>query len=215
ACAAGAGRVRAGALGRAASAARRRPLERGQPARAPERTAGRPLGGLLDEAPDADGGHEAAAGCAACTRPRGGCACMRQARTEHEPDKSQGSWRHGAWGHRPWPWRRAGPNGPPGGDDPMLQLRLCWNDDVRRLKAESERGSAWAPASEELRHYFEAMVQAGNAVFGPGTHWLEQRHASELSPSPEKEVAQLIADSMQAWIDGALKRHLAFFLESA
>lgn len=97
----------------------------------------------------------------------------------------------------------------------MLQLRLCWNDDVRRLKAESERGSAWAPASEELRHYFEAMVQAGNAVFGPGTHWLEQRHASELSPSPEKEVAQLIADSMQAWIDGALKRHLAFFLESA
>lgn len=97
----------------------------------------------------------------------------------------------------------------------MLQLRLCWNDDVRRLKAESERGSSWAPSSEELLNYYEAMVEAGNTVFGPGTHWLEQRHASELSPTPEKEVQQLIADSMQAWIDGAMKHHLAFFTESA
>jgi uncharacterized protein (TIGR02246 family) len=97
----------------------------------------------------------------------------------------------------------------------MLQVRLCWNDDVRRLKAESERGSSWAPASEDLLNYYEAMVQAGNTVFGPGTHWLEQRQASDVSPSPEKEVQQVIAESMQAWTDSAMKRHLSYFTESA
>lgn len=97
----------------------------------------------------------------------------------------------------------------------MKQARLCWNDDVSKLKRERSTGGAWAQATPGLLEYFEVMIQAGNSVFGPGTHWCETREAPELAPHPEVAVRQLIDDSLQAWADGDMKQHVSYFTSSA
>ncbi|WP_169801484.1 YybH family protein [Hydrogenophaga palleronii] len=97
----------------------------------------------------------------------------------------------------------------------MQQVRICWNHEVSRLKRESTTSSAWAESSPGLLNYFDVMVQAGNTVFGPGTHWCETREARATSLHPEVAVRQLLDDSMKAWVDGDITRHVGYFTPSA
>jgi uncharacterized protein (TIGR02246 family) len=97
----------------------------------------------------------------------------------------------------------------------MKQTRLCWNDEVARLKREHSTASQWAEATPGLLHYFAVMEEAGNTVFGPGTHWREMRDAPLSSLHPEVAVQQLISESMQAFAAGDMKRHVSYFTPSA
>lgn len=97
----------------------------------------------------------------------------------------------------------------------MEQIRICWNDEVRRAKREMLTCSAWAQSSESLVGYYDVMVQAGNSVFGPGTHWCETRMASQSEPHPDVAVQRLLDDSMSAWTEGDMQRHVDYFTPAA
>lgn len=59
------------------------------------------------------------------------------------------------------------------------------------------------------------MVDAGNARFGAGSHWLEYRELPADDPDPDAAIRELIARSMQAWADDDMQGHLAYFTDGA
>lgn len=97
----------------------------------------------------------------------------------------------------------------------MRQVRMCWDDKLSRVKRDLSSSSEWADATPELSHYYELIAQAGNEVFGPGTHWIETREAQPDRPSPDAEVKALVQNSMQAWLEGDMPGHLGYFTSAA
>lgn len=97
----------------------------------------------------------------------------------------------------------------------MQQIRLCWNDQVSRLKREEHTSGSWAEATPELLRYYGVIAQAGNEVFGTGTHWTETREVSDDLPPPEAIVRELVERSLQAWLAGDMQAHIDCFYPHA
>ena len=60
----------------------------------------------------------------------------------------------------------------------MTEIRVRWNI-VGRVNQVGEEifGGVWTPDSPEARRDYETIVEVGNEVYGPGSHWLEEREA--------------------------------------
>lgn len=59
----------------------------------------------------------------------------------------------------------------------MPYFRLCWTEEVRVKKGESETSTDWVStqnASPATQDTIQAMLNAGNEKFGNGSHWMEQ-----------------------------------------
>lgn len=56
------------------------------------------------------------------------------------------------------------------------QIRLAWSIEGRK---NSERkpidGGLWFPDTQKFRRDLQIVADAGNEVYGPGTHWIEQK----------------------------------------
>ncbi|MCK9687320.1 hypothetical protein [Scleromatobacter humisilvae] len=60
----------------------------------------------------------------------------------------------------------------------MLEIRVAWLFGLHENEAgEPLGGGAWFPDTPENRHDLTIVVEEGNAVAGPGSHWLEERQA--------------------------------------
>ena len=71
----------------------------------------------------------------------------------------------------------------------MKQIRLCWTTQVSHLKHEIQTTAEWTPTTPHLRQDYEIMVRAGNEVFGPGTHWIEELEAPDCDPATPSQSA--------------------------
>lgn len=69
----------------------------------------------------------------------------------------------------------------------VKQIRLCWTARVSHLKHEIQTTANWTLATPYLRRDYEIMVQAGNEVFGNGTHWIEERDMPEQENDPSTQ----------------------------
>jgi hypothetical protein len=72
----------------------------------------------------------------------------------------------------------------------MEEIRLCWGPEVSHAKHEMEPAAEWQPTSEKLRVDYQIIAKAANEVFGPRTHWIEERH---LLPSARRTPALVSA----------------------
>jgi len=60
----------------------------------------------------------------------------------------------------------------------VTEIRVRWNIVGRvNLIGEEILGGVWALDTPENRKDYEIIVEVGNDVYGPGTHWLEEREA--------------------------------------
>lgn len=58
----------------------------------------------------------------------------------------------------------------------MIEIQLQWSRGIYKPKGTSGAG-LWHPDTPENRRILEAVRDAGNDVFGPGTHWIAERLA--------------------------------------
>jgi len=60
----------------------------------------------------------------------------------------------------------------------MKEIRICWRADVIRHEEETgQHGGLWFPWTLEMLAALVAMEEAGNEIYGPGSHWIEERDA--------------------------------------
>ena len=60
----------------------------------------------------------------------------------------------------------------------MTEIRVAWQFGLHETEAgEPLGGGVWFPDTPESRRELTIVVEAGNDVAGPGTHWLEERQA--------------------------------------
>ena len=60
----------------------------------------------------------------------------------------------------------------------MTEIRVAWQFGLHETEAgEPLGGGVWFPDTPESRGDLTIVVEAGNEVAGPGTHWLEERQA--------------------------------------
>lgn len=59
----------------------------------------------------------------------------------------------------------------------MQEIRLCWAAHIVHHEDLAKDGGLWMPATDETRRDFQIIADAGNEVYGPGTHWVEVRDA--------------------------------------
>jgi hypothetical protein len=60
----------------------------------------------------------------------------------------------------------------------MKEIRICWRSDViKHEEAERQHGGLWFPWTLERLATLRAIEEAGNEIFGSGSHWLEEREA--------------------------------------
>ena len=60
----------------------------------------------------------------------------------------------------------------------MLEIRVAWQFGLHENEAgEPLGGGVWFPDTPENRRDLTIVVEEGNAVAGPGSHWLEERQA--------------------------------------
>ena len=57
----------------------------------------------------------------------------------------------------------------------MKQIRICIDPDVIYDLAMNRPSTDWVDDTPEERSAFEILIQAGNALYGKNTHWLEER----------------------------------------
>lgn len=55
----------------------------------------------------------------------------------------------------------------------------------------------------------------GNELSGPGSHWVERRDVDAERMLPELAARRVIDESLQAWIDGDMGRHMTYFTPGA
>lgn len=60
----------------------------------------------------------------------------------------------------------------------MTEIRVAWPFGLHENQlGEPIAGGLWMLDNEVNRRELEIIVEAGNEVCGPGTHWLEERQA--------------------------------------
>jgi hypothetical protein len=77
----------------------------------------------------------------------------------------------------------------------MEEIRMCWGPEVSHAKHEMQPAAEWQPTSEELRVDYQIIAKAANEVFGPRTHWIEERH---LRPGARRTPALVSARNATA-----------------
>jgi hypothetical protein len=71
----------------------------------------------------------------------------------------------------------------------MKEIRLCWSSMVSHLKHEIQPTANWQPRSNDLRLDYEIIARAGNEVYGPETHWIEERERLPIGCHASSEAA--------------------------
>lgn len=57
----------------------------------------------------------------------------------------------------------------------MKQIRLVWRSNVAHLRDAVPFSDAWIGDSEESRVTMAIVLDAALEIYGPDTHWVEQR----------------------------------------
>ena len=89
----------------------------------------------------------------------------------------------------------------------MRQIRLCWNEHVRHAEHEIVAHRDWTPASPELRRDLAIIAKTANELYGPRSHWVEEREVRQ--PSADRHLRfdqRVLQDDAAA---GPYARHLA------
>ncbi len=95
------------------------------------------------------------------------------------------------------------------------QLRICRGERIRDINRDLVTHSDWVDASEATEAECQALVDAGNGIFGAGSHWIESRDVTAAYLQPDRHIHELIDQSMQCWIEGDMVRHLSYFTPGA
>jgi len=59
----------------------------------------------------------------------------------------------------------------------MQEIRLCWSRGQVDENGRPVTGGRWFPATPVNRELAERVRQAGEAIYGVGSHWIEERKA--------------------------------------
>lgn len=57
----------------------------------------------------------------------------------------------------------------------MIEIRLHWKPEILHVREEILSLLEWQERSNVSVLLLQSMVKAGNAIHGPGTHWIESR----------------------------------------
>lgn len=66
----------------------------------------------------------------------------------------------------------------------MEQIRLAWRPDVVHLADVVKFSDEWTAATYETTKTLEIVLKAALAVYGPGSHWIERRTATDPFAKP-------------------------------
>lgn len=97
----------------------------------------------------------------------------------------------------------------------MRQVRIGKSEIVRKYQRDKLGNSLWELKTPKSVDILNLAVNAGNAKFGAGSHWIEDRYIDESGRDPDNEIWALIQMSMQAWLDGANDHHASFYTAEA
>lgn len=61
----------------------------------------------------------------------------------------------------------------------MREIRLCWNEHVSHVGHEIQAHRHWAPADPEKRRDLAIIARTANELYGPRSHWVEEREARQ------------------------------------
>ena len=65
----------------------------------------------------------------------------------------------------------------------MREIRLCWTAiRTTRIDGEIVECGSWCPDTEASRKELAEILDAGNQVWGQGSHWLQEREISAIEP---------------------------------
>jgi diguanylate cyclase (GGDEF)-like protein len=66
----------------------------------------------------------------------------------------------------------------------MRQIRLCWHAHVQHTDHEIEAHRDWSPATPEVRRDLAIIVKTANDLYGPRSHWVEEREVRRPDADP-------------------------------
>ncbi|MDM0037940.1 GGDEF domain-containing protein [Variovorax sp. J22G21] len=89
----------------------------------------------------------------------------------------------------------------------MRQIRLCWNEHVQHADHEIHAHHDWTTASPEVRHDLAIIAKTANELYGPRSHWVEEREVRQPSADPRLRFDQRVLQDDAA--AGPYARHLA------
>lgn len=73
----------------------------------------------------------------------------------------------------------------------MKEMRLCWRDDIVHGKDDQvQNGGNWMEATFENRREMKIILEAALKVYGPGSHWLEQRDTATVTAAEMSAILQ-------------------------
>lgn len=58
------------------------------------------------------------------------------------------------------------------------QIRICRKFEAGALEGDPWSCMGWTSATDTHLEHLEALTLAGIELFGPGSHWIEERHAA-------------------------------------
>ncbi|WP_183024772.1 hypothetical protein [Variovorax sp. UMC13] len=61
-----------------------------------------------------------------------------------------------------------------------MEVRLRWKPEILHVRQEILSLLEWQDRSNFSVSLLESMVKAGNAIHGPGTHWIESRERPRI-----------------------------------
>lgn len=66
----------------------------------------------------------------------------------------------------------------------MRQIRLCWHAHVQHAEHQIETHRDWSPATPEVRRDLAIIVKTANDLYGPRSHWVEEREVRRPDADP-------------------------------
>ncbi|MBS0426292.1 MAG: SgcJ/EcaC family oxidoreductase [Proteobacteria bacterium] len=93
----------------------------------------------------------------------------------------------------------------------MKQVRVCRGARVKHFHQDVLLYGEWVEATDEALEHCETIEVLGNELFGPGSHWVELRDVDAERMLPELAARRVIDESLQAWVDGDMDRHMGYF----
>lgn len=99
------------------------------------------------------------------------------------------------------------PADPPTTLETMRQIRLCWHAHVEHAEHEIYTHRDWSPATPEVRRDLAIIVRTANELYGPRSHWVEEREVRRPDADPRLRFDQRVLQDDAA--AGPYARHLA------
>ncbi len=89
----------------------------------------------------------------------------------------------------------------------MRQIRLCWRAHIEHAEHEIDIHREWAPVTPEVRRDLSIIARTANELYGPHSHWVEEREARRPQADPRLRFdPRVLRDDAAA---GPYARHLA------